>query len=184
MVDVSTAQGSPAEELTKAPRTWRGRLAYLGPGLVLAAASCYALGGVYLRRFLAGSGHSGLSLTAIQLVLGALQMAVIAPATTALPAAIPLRVVLAVGTLGALGTGVAYVLQYELLRRAGATFTSTVTYCLPVVSIALGVVVLGERLTWNAPLGAAIIIAGAVLTRSTRPAPAVTVCRALQATRG
>jgi hypothetical protein len=40
-----------------------------------------------------------------------------------------------------------------------------------VVSIALGVVVLGEGLAWNVPIGAAIIIAGAVLSRApSRPA--------------
>lgn len=134
--------------------------------LVLGAAACYAVGGVYLRKTTAGSGHSGLSLTAVQLVLGAAQMAVIAPLTTSMPAAIPLRVVLAIATLGAIGTGVAYVVQYELLRVAGATLTSTVTYCLPIISLALGVLVLGESLAWNAPLGAAIVIGGALLARS------------------
>jgi drug/metabolite transporter (DMT)-like permease len=134
--------------------------------LVLAAAACYAAGGVYLRKATAGSGHSGVSLTAVQLALGAAQMAVVAPLTTSMPAAIPLHVILAIATLGMLGTGLAYVLQYELLRRAGATLTSTITYCLPLVSIALGVLVLGEQLTWNAPLGAAIVIAGALFARS------------------
>jgi len=134
--------------------------------LVLAGTACYALGGVHMRKATAGSGLSGLSLTAAQLALGAAQMAVIVPWTTTLPTALPLRVVLAVGTLGALGTSFAYVLQYELLRRAGATVASTVTYCLPIVSIALGVIVLDEPLAWNAPLGAAIIIAGALLSRA------------------
>jgi drug/metabolite transporter (DMT)-like permease len=70
--------------------------------------------------------------------------------------------------LGALGTGVGYVFQYTLIRGAGATLAMTVTYCIPMVSIALGVIVLGERLTWNAPIGAVVIIAGAMLSRAAR----------------
>jgi len=148
---------------------WQGGAA--GPDLVgvllaLTAAACYGVGGVYLRRHLSATPYSGLALSAIQLLIGAVQLAVIAPIATALPAELPVRAVVAVFALGALGTGVAYVLQYELIRRAGATLASTVTYCLPVVSIGLGVVALGEHLAWNAPVGAAIIIVGAVLSRS------------------
>ena len=38
-------------------------------------------------------------------------------------------------------------------------------YLLPLVSVLAGIVVLGERLTWNEPAGAAIIVAGAALTQ-------------------
>jgi drug/metabolite transporter (DMT)-like permease len=71
--------------------------------------------------------------------------------------------------LGAFGTGIAYVLCYGLIRLAGATLTSTVTYFIPIVSIVIGVVGLGEVLAWNAPVGAAVIIAGAVLSRDQSP---------------
>jgi len=37
-----------------------------------------------------------------------------------------------------------------------------------VVSIGLGVIALGEHVAWNAPVGAAIIIAGAMLSRAAR----------------
>jgi drug/metabolite transporter (DMT)-like permease len=73
-----------------------------------------------------------------------------------------------VAALGALGTGAAYVLQHGLIRDAGATVASTVTYVAPVIAVLIGVVVLGERLTWNAPVGAAVIIAGAVLISGAR----------------
>jgi Mn2+/Fe2+ NRAMP family transporter len=61
---MSTAQGSPPEHLPDAsaagaPRTWRGRLAYLGPGLVLAAAS---VGAGDMVTSLSGAADYGMAL--------------------------------------------------------------------------------------------------------------------------
>jgi drug/metabolite transporter (DMT)-like permease len=147
---------------------WRG----LGTGpdavgmlLTLVASALYGMGGVYLRRFLSSSGYSSLSLSAAQLLVGTLQLAILTPLMTHAPATLPLRVLLAVLALGAFGTGIAYLLQYGLIRLAGATMASTVTYFIPVVSMVIGVVLLGERLTWNAPVGAAVIVSGALLSR-------------------
>jgi drug/metabolite transporter (DMT)-like permease len=67
--------------------------------------------------------------------------------------------------LGALGTGVAYVLNYVVIREAGATTASTVTYVVPVFSTVLGVVVLGEGLAWHEPAGAAIVLAGVAVSQ-------------------
>ena len=65
--------------------------------------------------------------------------------------------------LGALGTGVAYLLFFRLIERWGATRTTLVTYVIPVVAIALGFIVLGERLRPLELVGAALIIGGVVL---------------------
>lgn len=137
----------------------------IGVALGLFATLLYAVGGVYMRRYLSATRYSGLALSTVQLLIGTAQLAVVTPLVTRMPESLPLHVIAAIATLGALGTGLAYVLQYDLIRIAGATITSTVTYCLPVVSIALGVVVLGEQLAWTAPAGAAIIIAGALISR-------------------
>ena len=67
--------------------------------------------------------------------------------------------------LGVLGTGLAYVLLYRVVALAGATTASTVTYLIPLVSTTLGIVVLGESLTWNEPVGAVLVLPGAWLTR-------------------
>jgi drug/metabolite transporter (DMT)-like permease len=60
--------------------------------------------------------------------------------------------------LGALGTGLAYILNYAIVRAAGATTAATVTYVVPIVSTALGVLVLGESVSWNQPVGAALAL--------------------------
>ena len=137
--------------------------------LILIAAACYGGSGVYMRRYLSTTSYSSLALSTGQIGVGALQLAVVLPFATKMPTHVPLKVIASVFALGAFGTGIAYVLCYALIRIAGATLTSTVTYFIPIVSIVIGVVGLGEQLAWNAPVGAAVIIAGAVLSRDQSP---------------
>jgi drug/metabolite transporter (DMT)-like permease len=40
-----------------------------------------------------------------------------------------------------------------------------VTYLTPIIGVALGVLILGERLSWNEPVGAAIAIVGILVMR-------------------
>jgi drug/metabolite transporter (DMT)-like permease len=62
--------------------------------------------------------------------------------------------------LGVLGTGLAYVLSYGIIRDEGATTVSMVTYLIPIVAFVLGVVVRDEPVHWYVFLGAAVVIAG------------------------
>src|SRR5262249_5125901 len=122
---------------------WRGLVA--GPDtagmlLILVAAAFSALSAVYMRRYLSSTSSPGLALSVGQIGVGALQLAVLLPFFTKMPAHLPPRVLGSVFALGAFGTGIAYVLMYALIRLAGATVASTVTYFIPIVSIAIGVV--------------------------------------------
>ena len=67
---------------------------------------------------------------------------------------------LAVGWLGAVGTGFAYLVFFRLLTRWGPTRASLVAYLLPVVAVVLGVVVLGETVDATFLAGAVLIVAG------------------------
>jgi len=137
-----------------------GTLLALGGGL------CYGIGFPYTRRFLTGTGSSSLSLAAGQLLCGSALLAIITPALTSAPARWPASAVLSIVLLGALGTGLAYLLNYGIIASAGATIATTVGYLMPLVSILAGITLLGERLTWNEPVGAAVIVAGAALTQA------------------
>ena len=79
--------------------------------------------------------------------------------------------VAAIGVLGIIGTGFAYVLNYQIITSEGATVASTVTYLLPVVAIVLGVLVLNESVTVTTLAGIALVLVGVALTRR-RPEPA------------
>jgi drug/metabolite transporter (DMT)-like permease len=71
--------------------------------------------------------------------------------------------------LGVFGTGIAMSFQFDVMRAAGPTVAASVTYLIPVVSVALGVLILDERLQWPQFGGAAIVLGAAVLIgRSSR----------------
>lgn len=126
----------------------------------LAAGVCYGCGIVYTRRFLSGRGHAPLVLATGQLICCSIILLLAVPLwangmpTTTTP------VVLSLLALGILGTGVAYLIFYGLIGEIGATSTSTVTYVIPLVAVALGVVALGEQVGWNDFAGAAVVVAG------------------------
>lgn len=136
-----------------------------GTAMALLASLSYPVGWIYVRRTLAGSPSSHLSLTGAQLTLATLQLAVVTPLFTSAPSAFPVVPLLAVVALGALGTGVAMLLQYGLVAEVGPTTATMVTYFIPVIATVAGVTLLGERLGWNTPVGALIVLAGAALTQ-------------------
>jgi drug/metabolite transporter (DMT)-like permease len=70
---------------------------------------------------------------------------------------------LAVLVLGAVGTGVAFVVMGALAGRVGSTRSSFITYLIPVIALALGVVFRDDRVTVLALVGVALVIAGALL---------------------
>lgn len=147
---------------------WQGfsGLDLRGTALALLASLSYPVGWIYVRRTLAGSGHSSLALAGAQLLVATVELAVVTPLFTSFPTHFPVVPLLAIAALGALGTGVAFLLQYALVAEVGPTTAQMVTYFVPVIATAAGVVVLGESLSWSTPVGAVIILAGAALTQS------------------
>jgi drug/metabolite transporter (DMT)-like permease len=146
-----------------------GSHALLGNLACLAAASCYGLGFPYTRKFLSGRPESVVALSGAQLLCGTLELALITPLVTAMPVGVPFRAAASVAALGALGTGVAFILNYRIIRAAGATTAATVTYVIPLFSTLAGVTLLGEGLSWNQPLGAVVVILGVAASQGRFP---------------
>src|SRR5262249_11101344 len=111
----------------------------VGDAMCIGAAACYALGFPFARRFLSSTGYSPVVLSTAQVLAATAQVAVLALLFTSPPSDVRLDSAVAVLVLGALGTGIAYILNYSILRDAGATIAATVTYLLPVVSVVAGV---------------------------------------------
>jgi len=151
---------------------WQGfhGLDATGTAMALLASLSYPIGWIYVRRTLAGSSHSHLSLTGAQLLLATLQLALVTALFTDLPAHFPVVPLLAVIALGALGTGLAVLIQYGLVAEVGPTTAQMVTYFIPVIATAAGVAILGESPAWATPVGALIVLAGAALTQA-KPKP-------------
>jgi drug/metabolite transporter (DMT)-like permease len=67
--------------------------------------------------------------------------------------------------LGALGTGVAYVVMSIAAGRLGATRASGTTFLIPAVALVLGVVVRGEKVALLSVAGSVVCVGGAWLMR-------------------
>ncbi len=128
------------------------------------AAVCYGLGFPYTRRYLATRDHSGVVLAAGQLVCATVLLGLVAPFTRAPTTHIGVDGTGSILALGVLGSGIAYVLNYSIVRAAGSAVASTVTYVIPLFATLLGVIVLGESLTWNQPVGAAVLLIGVAIS--------------------
>jgi drug/metabolite transporter (DMT)-like permease len=124
------------------------------------AALCYGIGFPYTRRHLAGRTESGVVLSAAQLLCATAMLAAFLPLAHEPTAQIGLDGAGSLLALGALGSGVAFAVNYAIVRAAGASTASLVTYLIPAFSTILGVVVLGETLHWNEPVGTVVLLAG------------------------
>ena len=67
--------------------------------------------------------------------------------------------------IGALGSGVAFLLYYKVLDVVGSAIASSVTYITPVIAVIIGVLLLNEELHWYEPVGVVIIIVGAAISQ-------------------
>jgi drug/metabolite transporter (DMT)-like permease len=108
-------------------------------------------------------------LSACQLAAAAVMLAIVLAVTGAATRHVTAESVAAIALLGTIGTGFAYVLNYQIITSEGATVASTVTYLLPVVTIVLGVLVLGESVTGIVLGGIGLVLAGVALTRKRDP---------------
>ena len=146
---------------------WRGFGAnqWLGIGACLGAVACYGFGFAYARAHLSALPHSPVALATGQVICGAGQLLPFALVLGHVHAHPPLSSILGLGALGVLGTGVAYIINFHLVRHARASVVSSVTYLTPIFAAVVGVAFLGESLTWNEPAGAVLILSGAALAQ-------------------
>lgn len=130
----------------------------------LSAALCYALAGVWARRFKT-LGVSPIKVAAAQLAVGALFMAPLALAIDQpwLDAWPPVEAWAAIIALALVGTAFAYVLYFRLIETAGATNALLVTLLVPPTAILLGALFLDEQLSVGQFGGLAAIALGLAL---------------------
>ena len=87
------------------------------------------------------------------------------------PRSVPsVQVLLALAALGAICTAAAFLVFFRLIAEVGPARATVITYVNPAVAVALGVIVLGERLTPAIGVAFVLILGGSVL--ATRPGSA------------
>lgn len=137
----------------------------LAYGALLGSAICYACSAILIRQMppippLQATAAAQISASVMMLPFG------LGAFPEALPATAPL---VALVVLGVLQTGVAQLLRYFVVRRAGPVFVSVVGYLIPIWAALLGVVLLSEPLTARMISAFALILLGLMLARQRRP---------------
>lgn len=136
---------------------------------VLGGAMCYGIAAILARR---GPRLHPVVLAAPVLSIAAILTGVVLSVSGAVggPGAIVHAPVtfwpgFAMAALGALSTGLAAVVYFVLVHRAGPTFVSLINYLIPVWAVVLGAVLLDERLPPRAFAALGLILAGVVIAR-------------------
>lgn len=137
-----------------------------GTVLMLVATAFYGIGGTLSRLLLTKVDATPAALSMTQVGLSAVMLAPFAllagqPGDNAF--SLSHRALWGVLALGVFGTSFAYVLFWRVVKMAGATTASSVTYLSPIAATLLGILVLGETLHWYEPVGALIVFAGVFL---------------------
>jgi drug/metabolite transporter (DMT)-like permease len=140
----------------------------LGTGAVLLGAVGYAIGPMVIKHHLAQAdarATMGASLALAALLLAptiALDPPRSAPSAGAVGA---------VAVLGVVCTAAAFVIYTVLIREAGTSRATVITYVNPVIAVMLGVALLGERPGAGAVAGLLLILAGSWLSTDGRLPP-------------
>jgi drug/metabolite transporter (DMT)-like permease len=131
----------------------------------LGATLCYGAGFSYTRRWYASRDGSAAALSALQIGCATVELMLVAPFLAGPPSWPGPGAAAALVTLGAVGTGWAYVLNLGVIRVAGSSVAAMVTYATPVWSTAIGALLLAEPVGWHTLLGALLVVAGILAAR-------------------
>ena len=133
---------------------------------ILGATACYGFSLAYMRKFVSNTGMTALMFSFLNIGIGAVIMLALTPLVASSAVTLDPWIIGSVLLLGCLGTGVAYIWNQTTVRAWGPTRASTVTYITPIVGVALGVLVLGETVSWNEPVGALVVFLGILLAQN------------------
>lgn len=141
--------------------TLSGALAWTGAGCVALATVGYAIGALIIQRHL----HAVDSIGSIAGSLAISSLLLLVPAALCLPARMPSALALtSVAILGLVCTALAMLLMFYLVKEAGASRASIITYINPAVATLLGMALLDERLGVWGLIGFGLILLGSWLS--------------------
>ena len=133
-----------------------GRLSVLG------ATACYSVCSIVLRKMPAADP---IGLAAVLLVIGAVVILPIAFIVEGPPPSIPTDTLWVIAVLGLIPTAAANLLRVMVIREAGSTFMSLVNYQVPVWSVVMGALILGEPLPSTLLVALLLILSGVAVSQ-------------------
>jgi drug/metabolite transporter (DMT)-like permease len=132
---------------------------------LLAAVTCYGFSFPYSRKYILPYKLAPEALATTQVSLAALTLLPFYLDNGIAKDAYGVGPVFAMLALGILGSGYAYIWNFQIMAAAGSAIASSVTYVTPVVAVVVGVAFLGESVTWNQPVGGAVVLLGAAISQ-------------------
>ncbi len=134
-------------------------------GILFAAVTCYGFSFPYTRRFVLPLGLKTEAIVAQQLILASFTLLPFYLFDGVAQDKYELGPVLSMIALGIFGSGFAYLWNLRVMEIAGSAIASSVTYLTPVVAVIVGIIFLGESITWNEPVGALVVLLGAAIAQ-------------------
>lgn len=134
---------------------------------LVGAIFCYGIGIPFSHKYILPLGVPTKTMATFQVGIAALFLAPIyflqpEPFFTAIPDAWVITQIL---LMGLIGTGFAYIWNFDLIDRAGSAIASSVSYPTLVVSLVIGWIVLQEPFSWKLPIGALLVVIGSAITQ-------------------
>lgn len=136
--------------------SWGG---LLPPLAIIAATLCYAVATAYTHKTLMGYHPVAIAFGQVFTADLLLWLIVLLNGGVQIPT-INWTVITSLLWLGILGSGIAYILFFSILREWGATRATLVTYVIPVIGILVGVIFLEEKVDWRLIVGGILILSG------------------------
>jgi len=132
---------------------------------LLAAVICYGISFPFTKKYVIPLGLKPEAAATMQITLAAITLLPLYLYNGIGQDRYRVGPILAMIALGAVGTGFAYIWNFSIIASAGSSIASSVTYVTPVVAVFVGWLFKGEQITWNQPVGAAIVILGAAISQ-------------------
>lgn len=134
-------------------------------GILLLAVTCYGFSFPYTRKFVIPLGITSEAIVAQQLILASITLLPIYLIDGISFESIAIGPLASMISLGVFGSGFAYLWNFKVMQIAGSAIASSVTYLTPVVAVIVGIIFLGEHITWNEPVGALVVLFGAAIAQ-------------------
>lgn len=139
----------------------------LAVAALVGAIFCYGIGIPFSHKYILPLGVPTKTMATFQVGIASLFLAPVyflqsEPLFTAVPDA---WVVTQFLLMGFIGTGFAYIWNFNLIERAGSAIASSVSYPTLLVSLVIGWLVLQEAFTWQLPIGALLVVIGSAITQ-------------------
>ncbi len=147
---------------------WRGigHNSLVGVLALLLAVSCYGLSFPIIKKFVLPLGLKPEAMATTQLISASITLLPLFLYSGIAKDQFKVGPVFAMLALGIFGSGIAYIWNFQIIAAAGSSIASSVTYITPLVAVIVGWIFLSEKIVWNQPIGALLVVLGAAISQN------------------